>query len=224
MPRRLTFNAPLDCTIRAAGTLDARWWGRLGGLRVRAAGRGSPVSELSGRLPGQAALFGGNSNGRGPVWVPLNYLGIEALERYHDFLGDAFTVECPTGSGTMLTLQQVAAELRRRLIAIFLPGPCGRRPLYGAVARYHDDPGWRGCSSSTSTSRATTARGWGRPPDRLDGPRHPPRRRRERGRHAPGGPGGGGRRHVGGAPIPNGDRTTKGLARCGISQAAVGSR
>ena len=92
----------------------------------------------------RSGLFGGNSNWRGPVWFPLNYLVVEALERYHRFLGDAFTVECPTGSGRMLTLQGVADELRRRLIAIFLPGPDGRRPLYGAVERYHTDPEWQG--------------------------------------------------------------------------------
>ncbi|HVG97674.1 MAG TPA: glucosidase, partial [Chloroflexota bacterium] len=92
----------------------------------------------------RSGMFGGNSNWRGPVWFPLNYLVIEALERYHSFLGDAFTVECPTGSGRMLTLQEVAAELRRRLVAIFLPGPDGRRPVYGAVGRYHTDPEWQG--------------------------------------------------------------------------------
>ena len=91
----------------------------------------------------RSGLFGGNSNWRGPVWFPLNYLVVAALERYHRFLGDAFTVECPTGSGRMLTLQGVADELRRRLIAIFLPGADGRRPLYGAVARYHTDPEWQ---------------------------------------------------------------------------------
>ena len=92
----------------------------------------------------RSGLFGGNSNWRGPVWFPLNYLVVAALERYHHYLGDAFTVECPTGSGRMLTLQGVADELRRRLIAIFLPGPDGRRPLYGAVQRYHTDPEWQG--------------------------------------------------------------------------------
>jgi hypothetical protein len=92
----------------------------------------------------RTSMFGGNSNWRGPVWFPLNYLVVEALERYHRFLGDEFTVECPTGSGQQLTLQQVADELRRRLIAIFLPGPEGRRPVYGAAARYHDDPEWQG--------------------------------------------------------------------------------
>jgi hypothetical protein len=92
----------------------------------------------------RSGMFGGNSNWRGPVWFPLNYLVVEALERFYDFLGDDFTVECPTGSGRLLTLQGVADELRRRLIAIFLPGPDGRRPVYGAVERYHTDPEWQG--------------------------------------------------------------------------------
>jgi hypothetical protein len=92
----------------------------------------------------RTGMFGGNSNWRGPVWFPLNYLVIEALERYYRYLGDDFTVECPTGSGRQLTLKGVADELRRRLIAIFLPGPDGRRPVYGAVERYHTDPEWQG--------------------------------------------------------------------------------
>jgi hypothetical protein len=92
----------------------------------------------------RSGLFGGNSNWRGPIWFPLNYLIIKALQRYHGFLGDDFTVECPTGSGKMLTLQGVAEELSHRLIAIFLPGPDGRRPEYGAVERYHTDPEWQG--------------------------------------------------------------------------------
>ncbi|MFA5204765.1 MAG: glucosidase [Lentisphaeria bacterium] len=86
-------------------------------------------------LPGESdsTLFGGNSNWRGPVWFPVNYLLIEALERYHHYYGDALTVECPTGSGHRLNLQQVAGELCRRLAGLFLPGPGGRRPCDGAA-------------------------------------------------------------------------------------------
>jgi hypothetical protein len=90
-----------------------------------------------------SSLFGGNSNWRGPVWFPLNYLLIEALERYHYFYGDALTVECPVGSGHYLTLHDVAAELQRRLASLFMPGPDGRRPVHGAEHRYADDPHWR---------------------------------------------------------------------------------
>jgi hypothetical protein len=76
-------------------------------------------------------LFGGNSNWRGPIWFPLNFLMIESLQRYHHFYGDDFTVECPTGSGVQMNLWEVAAELSRRLVALFLPGPDGRRPVNG---------------------------------------------------------------------------------------------
>jgi hypothetical protein len=90
-----------------------------------------------------SGMFGGNSNWRGPVWFPVNYLVIEALERHHESLGDRFTVECPTGSGQQLTLAEVADELRRRLISTFLPGPDGRRPVHGGVERFSSDPEWK---------------------------------------------------------------------------------
>jgi hypothetical protein len=93
----------------------------------------------------QTYLFGGNSNWRGPIWFPLNYLLIEALERYHHFYGDTFTVEFPTGSGRRFTLQQVARELSRRLIGLFLPNSAGRRPALGMEARFVHDPHWRDC-------------------------------------------------------------------------------
>jgi Glycosyl hydrolase family 63 C-terminal domain len=83
----------------------------------------------------QTGLYGGNSNWRGPVWLPINYLVIEGLERYHEYLGDTFTVECPTGSGRQLTLTQVAAELRTRLVSLFLPDASGQRPADGRGLR-----------------------------------------------------------------------------------------
>ena len=96
-------------------------------------------------VPGESntSLFGGNSNWRGPIWFPVNYLLIEALERYHHFYGDTFKVECPTGSGIMLTLQQVADELSRRLSSIFLPDGNRRRPCHGDDPLYSNDPHWR---------------------------------------------------------------------------------
>jgi hypothetical protein len=85
-------------------------------------------------------LFGGNSNWRGPVWFPLNYLVVEALERYHHYYGDSFQVECPTGSGRYLNLQQVSAELAGRLAGLFLPNAQGERPCHGGDPRYAKDP------------------------------------------------------------------------------------
>ncbi|WP_432838064.1 MGH1-like glycoside hydrolase domain-containing protein [Dactylosporangium sp. CA-092794] len=89
------------------------------------------------------AMFGGNSNWRGPVWFPLNYLAIGALERYHRFFGADLTVEYPTGSGRELTLDAVAADLRARLVSIFTVGPDGRRPCFGGVERLQRDPNWK---------------------------------------------------------------------------------
>jgi hypothetical protein len=87
-------------------------------------------------------LFGGNSNWRGPVWFPINYLLVEVLRTYHRYLGDEFRVECPTGSGQMLNLREVAAELARRLVTIFTEDAQGRRPVFGGYERFQSDPRW----------------------------------------------------------------------------------
>jgi hypothetical protein len=91
----------------------------------------------------QSWIFGGNSNWRGPVWMQINYLLIEALERYHHFYGDGFTMEFPTGSGRRLTLVQISRELSRRLVSLFLPNGGGRRPALGMEARFVSDPHWK---------------------------------------------------------------------------------
>ena len=119
-------------------------------------------------LPGESdgALFGGNSNWRGPVWMPVNYLLIESLRRFHRFYGDGLKIECPTGSGIMLTLNEIANELCRRLIKIFVRGDDGRRPVFGKYEKFqadahfkdyilfheyfHGDDG-RGCGASHQT-------------------------------------------------------------------------
>ena len=87
--------------------------------------------------------FGGNSNWRGPIWFPVNYLLIESLQKFHFFLGDHYKVEYPFGSGRRATLYEVATELSRRLIGIFLRDNQGKRPVFGGEQKFHGDPHWR---------------------------------------------------------------------------------
>ncbi len=90
-----------------------------------------------------SGLFGGNSNWRGPVWFPVNFLLIESLQKFYHYLGDDFTVEYPTGSGQYLNLWDVSTELSKRLIQIFLKDSSGRRPLYGGIEMFQTDPNWQ---------------------------------------------------------------------------------
>ena len=106
-------------------------------------------------------LFGGNSNWRGPIWFPLNYLVVEALERYHHFYGDSVRVECPVGSGRLATLGDVAHELCRRLASLFVPDASGRRPCHGADPRFRDDPHWRDLLRFSEYFSGDTGRGLG---------------------------------------------------------------
>jgi hypothetical protein len=96
-------------------------------------------------LPAESdtGMFGGNSNWRGPIWMPVNALIIRALLQYYTYYGDDFTIECPTGSGKMMTLYQVAEEICNRLAGIFMKDKSGRRPVYGATEKFQQDPHWK---------------------------------------------------------------------------------
>jgi len=108
---------------------------------LRVDGIESRVSYLPAES--DSGMFGGNSNWRGPVWMPVNALIIRALLHYHMYFGDDFTVECPTGSGRQLTLYQVAEEIAARLERIFRRGEDGRRPVFGGTRLFQEDPHWR---------------------------------------------------------------------------------
>jgi hypothetical protein len=103
---------------------------------VRATIDYEPAESMTG-------MFGGNSNWRGPVWFPLNYLAVSAIERYHRFFGADLTVEYPTGSGQQVTLDAVAADLWARLVSIFTVGADGRRACFGWIDRFQRDPAWK---------------------------------------------------------------------------------
>jgi hypothetical protein len=96
-------------------------------------------------LPAESdtGMFGGNSNWRGPIWMPMNVLLIRALLNYYLYYGDTFKVECPTGSGKLMNLFEVAREIGNRLASIFLRGPDGNRPVFGGAETFQKDPNWR---------------------------------------------------------------------------------
>jgi hypothetical protein len=96
-------------------------------------------------LPAESdsGMFGGNSNWRGPIWMPVNLIIIRALLQFYLFYGDSFRIECPTGSGHEMTLFEVAREIARRLASIFLRDETGRRPVYGGARKFQEDPHWR---------------------------------------------------------------------------------
>jgi hypothetical protein len=110
---------------------------------------------------GNSSMFGGNSNWRGPVWFPVNYLIIEALERYHYYYGDDFKVECPTGSGSLFSLQEVADEISRRLVRLFQPASDGGYPIYGGGPGFRKDSNGRDLLLFSEFFDGETGRGLG---------------------------------------------------------------
>jgi hypothetical protein len=110
---------------------------------IQAGGQEYRVSYLPAES--DTGMFGGNSNWRGPIWMPVNALVIRALLQYYAWYGDNFTVECPTGSGRRMNLYQVAEEIARRLGTMFLKDAAGRRPVYGGARKFQEDPHWRDC-------------------------------------------------------------------------------
>ena len=114
-------------------------------------------------VPGESDshMFGGNSNWRGPVWFPIAYLIVEALERYHHFYGSDFTVELPTGSGKRVTLQGAANEISRRLCRLFEPDATGHRPCHNGDARYATHPDWKDLLLFHEYFHGDTGRGCG---------------------------------------------------------------
>lgn len=113
--------------------------------------------------PGESisGLFGGNSNWRGPIWFPLNFLLVESLEVYHHFYGESFKVECPTGSGNFVTLLEAARQIEFRLSSLFLADDKQRRPCHGADRRYAEDPHWRDLVLFYEFFHGDTGRGMG---------------------------------------------------------------
>jgi hypothetical protein len=99
------------------------------------------VSYVPGE--GDSGMFGGNSNWRGPIWMPVNMLIVRALLQYYLYYGNTFTIECPTGSGRQMSLYEVAGEIGRRLFKIFLKDEQGKRPVHGASRKFQEDPHWR---------------------------------------------------------------------------------
>jgi hypothetical protein len=108
---------------------------------VNVGGQDFSVSYLPAES--DSGMFGGNSNWRGPIWIPVNALVVRALLQYYSYYGNDFKVECPTGSGQQMTLYQVAEEISRRLASMFLRGKDGRRPVYGGTRKFQEDPHWR---------------------------------------------------------------------------------
>jgi hypothetical protein len=100
-----------------------------------------------GYLPAESdtGMFGGNSNWRGPIWMPVNLLLIRGLLSYYLYYGDNFKVECPTGSGKMMNLFEVAQEISRRLTSIFVRDSEGKRPVFGGAGKFQEDPYWKDC-------------------------------------------------------------------------------
>jgi len=112
-------------------------------IRIRFRWDGQEMTVQYQPAESDSCLFGGNSNWRGPIWMPLNFLIIESLQKFHHYYGDEFKIECPTGSGSFMTIDQVASELCRRLSRLFMRNAEGMRPVFGHDERLQNDPHFR---------------------------------------------------------------------------------
>ncbi|MCC6640887.1 MAG: glucosidase, partial [Deltaproteobacteria bacterium] len=124
-------------------------------------GKGTKLTVQYDPAESTTACFGGNSNWRGPIWFPVNHLIIESLQKFHAYYGDEFLVECPTGSGKMLTLGEVARDLGARLTRLFLRGADGRRPVFGPSEKLQRDPHFRDLLRFSEYFDGDTGRGLG---------------------------------------------------------------
>ena len=109
----------------------------------------------------ESELFGGNSNWRGPIWIPMNFLVIESLQRYHFYYGGKFKIECPTGSGKYMNLNEVADELSKRLCSIFKKDENGNRPVFGSNKKFQEDPQFNNYLQFHEYFHGDTGRGLG---------------------------------------------------------------
>ena len=112
-------------------------------IRIRSASKGQDHNVHYLPAESDSGMFGGNSNWRGPIWMPVNVLLIRALLSFYLYYGDSFKIECPTGSGNAMNLFEVAREIAHRLTAIFVRDEGGRRPVYGGTEKFQNDPHWK---------------------------------------------------------------------------------
>ena len=169
--RRILSRMLDEAGIPRAPTASARCRGGTSSIHTSCDVGGKEYQVSYQPAESDSGMFGGNSNWRGPVWFPMNILLIRALLQFHAYYGDSFRVECPTGSGKLMTLFEVANEISDRLQRIFLRDETGRRPVFGGTEKFQTDPHWRDLHSVLRVlPRRQRRRPRRQPPDRVDRP------------------------------------------------------